>query len=137
MTRPVRASLYSRLASATGLLVMVAALVTGARAVNAILRIPAHQSDPMHPLTDLAPRSIPPLVDVQGAPLARGALPAGAAAVKLPAPPTILPTTMPDPMHPPQWTTPRAIPGPPNPPDPQVPPPMRVDPERGHHTNTE
>jgi len=47
--------------------------------------------------------------------------------------PVVLPTDLPDPSRPPQWTPPLATPGDPMPPDPFVEPPIAVDPDHGRH----
>lgn len=63
----------------------------------------------------ISSRTSPPASQVPEAPPAR----------------VVLPSLMPDPAHPPQWTKPLALPSKPSPPDPFTPPPMAVDPERG------
>jgi hypothetical protein len=66
--------------------------------------------------------------------LARFAVQAGPRAERVKIVP---PSAMPDVAHPPQWTRPRAIPGPPKPPDPWTPPTLSTSAERGHHANVE
>jgi len=118
-----------------GLLIGFAIFVAGIGVllVLAVRRPPAHASDARAPLTDVAGAA--PIVSISPSEApSRRVAPAevDSAATKV-----VLPTEMRDVVHPPQWTRPRAVPGTPKPPDPSIPPPMTVDPERGHHPDTE
>lgn len=123
------------LAIGTSVLVIVA-LGYG---VHEMLRVPSHSTDPTAPLTDVAGKSRRPEVRSNELPLQRETAGDGAASAtpEAPSEPVVLPRLMPDVEHPPQWTEPRAVPPVPTPPDPFVPPPVAVDPSRGHHTNAE
>jgi hypothetical protein len=115
---------------------VVAAFAYGVREMR---RVPASSAAPSGPITDLAgspPYTVQfhndesPEQRLNAQQAASGAPAAGPVIV-------VMPSQMPDPAHPPQWTAPRADPPIPKPPDPFVPPPVTVDPSPGHHTNAE
>jgi len=106
--------------------------------VHELRRVPARTGS-REPLTDIAAKGDSMTVD---APWRRAAAENGHVVENQPAqvaPPAkrVPPRAMPDPTHPPQWTKPLAVPTAPKPPDPFVPPPIAVDPERGHHSNVQ
>jgi len=85
------------------------------------------------PLTDVA-RAKRPSIEI---PAPSRLVPAPGSAVQPVAIPAevIPPEEMEDPSNPPRWTKSLAEPGPPEPPDPNTPPPMVVDPDRGRRVD--
>jgi hypothetical protein len=133
------------------LLVAAALLVLAIAVVMAeFQQPPRHTPEPTAPLTDVAgpapvvsvsPREEPHRRLAEHPPPGQPVPPPGTdTRPPVPeAPPArvVLPSLMPDPAHPPQWTKPLALPSTPSPPDPSVPPPIAVDPERGRHPHAQ
>lgn len=93
---------------------------------------------PTDRVTDVAPSQTPPLfpMDLNGEPhdptASVGSDPSVGPMAPSPQASAHPPHLFPDHQHPPQWTEPRAGPaGDPTPPDPNVPPPMEIDPSTG------
>lgn len=103
-------------------------VVAGIALMNQVRGGPPKPREVAQPLTDVAAKAPAIDVDPSEAPERRLArLAPSSQAVR----PAVPPAEMPDPARPPQWTKTLAAPGPPQPPDPFVPPPIAVDPDRG------